>query len=119
MSMPGDFVGKLFAMTNTAHRAHLTTGAAPRHMWLDDFYKYLLDASDRYAEVYAGKFEIIRDILTVPMGNGDIVTLVSDDITWIETNYGEITKGNPALQNVVADILEHYYVARYKLMDLV
>ena len=118
MSMPGDFVGKLFAMTNTAHRAHLTTNSYARHMALGEFYEDLVELRDRYAEVYAGKFDVIRDILTVPMGNGDIQTLINEDITWIEASYGDLSQGNPSLQNIVADVLEAYYHVRYKLVNL-
>ena len=119
MSAAGDFVGLLFASRSLTHKAHLTTSVYARHIALGDFYDQIVGLADSFAETYAGKYGIIRDI-NVYCENDDRepADILREHLGWIENNRAQIAPGYSPIQNIIDEICAAYLQTLYKLENL-
>lgn len=128
-------MGLLFASRNEAHKAHLTTGMYSRHVALGDFYGGIIDLADTFAETYAGRYGVIRDINLEYESPGEevegssdaedatadmpIAPLLRSHMKWIEDNRDRIVPVNDRpMQNIMDEIVSHYLSTLYKLENL-
>lgn len=54
------FIGTLFHSRTQAHIAHLQTTSFAQHKALDEFYNDIVEYADSIAEMYQGKYGIIK-----------------------------------------------------------
>ena len=54
---PNKFIGLLFHSRDTMHLAHLNTTSFAEHKALNGYYNSILDLTDKFTEVYFGRFK--------------------------------------------------------------
>lgn len=116
-----DFVGRMFAIRDAAHLAHLSAkgkGSFAAHMALADFYDGLIDKLDPFIEAYQGYFGLIGPVKPVPYVRENIMDQIKGLAAWMEANCGEICRGKPALENIFQDIEALFATTFYKLKNL-
>lgn len=113
----GQLVGILFLARDMAHRAHLKTSSYAQHVALNGFYDNVLDAADKFAEAYQGQFGVKLSIpyIDASVFGGDIVTVLQQQSTLIESMRASVTDGNQPLSNIVDEIINVYQASLYML----
>ena len=61
---PGKFIGTLFHSRDAMHLAHLNTTSYAEHKALNAYYDGILDLTDKFTEVYFGRYK--RLAITIP-----------------------------------------------------
>lgn len=121
MTKAADLIAILFLARELTHREHLKVqgkGSYAKHVALNEFYEGVVDFADKFAEVYQGKFGIIKDIpLAENEFAGDIIEVLRSQVEWIDRVRDEITDYRP-LQNIIDEICGFYYSKLYKLEHL-
>ena len=108
-------IEKMFASRNAAHIEHWKTKSYATHKALGKFYEDVIDSLDKYVEAHQGTFGIVGDI----KGEVDnIAKQIHDDIIWLNKNRDEITKGIPALENIIDEIKGELARSIFKLRRL-
>ena len=110
-------ISRAFNARNVAHLEHWKTKSFSQHTALNDFYDSIIDQIDLLVEVYQGNFDIIKNI-TLKQNDKDILSLIEEDLVWLEDNYCEITQGVSSLENILDGLMEIYLKTRYKLKHL-
>jgi hypothetical protein len=59
----GKFLGMLFQSRDIMHLAHLNTSSFAEHKALNGYYDCILDLTDKFAEVYFGRFKRVEIIV--------------------------------------------------------
>lgn len=115
-----DFVGMLFLARDVAHSVHLNTRSFAKHMALNDFYHEIIEAADKFAEAYQGKYGLIGPISLMSANkNGNIVEFLQDQADEIEKiRYDVVDKACTPLHNIIDEILGVYLSTLYKLRFL-
>ena len=60
---PNKFIGQLFHSRDTMHIAHLQTTSFAEHKALNAYYDNILDLTDKFIEVYFGRFKRVEIII--------------------------------------------------------
>jgi hypothetical protein len=60
---PGKFIGLLFQSRNSMHIAHLQTTSFAEHKALGAYYDNILDLTDKFSEVYFGRFKRVEIVI--------------------------------------------------------
>ena len=60
---PGKFIGMLFQSRDMMHIAHLQTTSFAEHKALNGYYDSILDLTDKFSEVYFGRFKRVEIII--------------------------------------------------------
>lgn len=60
---PNKFIGLLFHSRDTMHIAHLQTTSFAEHKALGAYYDHILDLTDKFTEVYFGRFKRVEIII--------------------------------------------------------
>jgi Mg2+ and Co2+ transporter CorA len=60
---PGKFIGMLFQSRDMMHIAHLQTTSFAEHKALNGYYDGILDLTDKFSEVYFGRFKRVEIII--------------------------------------------------------
>lgn len=60
---PGKFIGMLFQSRDMMHIAHLQTTSFAEHKALNGYYEGILDLTDKFSEVYFGRFKRVEIII--------------------------------------------------------
>lgn len=116
---PEQFVGLMLDTRNQAHLEHWRTGSDEVHRALNDFYEQQLEATDLFVECYQGRFDTILQVATVQtVGTPTPIERLDADAKLIRENLAAISGGDPALGNVLQDLLAKYYKTLYKLRKL-
>ena len=114
----GEFTMFLFNVRTMAHIMHLNTRSHATHSALDEFYKGIVDLTDRFAEAAAGRFKTIQ----WPAALGDGLRSVSglEPVSYLEMVKNVIEKADDLieaddLENILAEMLELTTKTLYKL----
>lgn len=60
---PNKFIGMLFQSRDTMHIAHLQTTSFAEHKALGAYYDDILDLTDKFTEVYFGRFKRVEIVI--------------------------------------------------------
>jgi len=60
---PNKFIGMLFQSRDTMHIAHLQTTSFAEHKALGAYYDNILDLTDKFTEVYFGRFKRVEIVI--------------------------------------------------------
>lgn len=118
MNTAAEFVSKTMAVRTAAHLAHLRTRSYSQHKALEAFYDGVADLIDSYAEVYQGLFVPLQSFPEAPVSMQDPLMFVVDYTDALRKNRGALTHGEPALENIVDEIVDLCGRTIYKLRDL-
>lgn len=110
-------IATTFAARNQAHIEHWNTKSYAEHVALGDFYYGIIDAVDAFVECYQGKFGLVGKVKLVP-SNDKLLSMLKEDVVWMEDNREELCKGVGALCNLLDTIQELYLKTIYKLENL-
>jgi hypothetical protein len=110
-----DLIEKMFASRNAAHIAHWKTDSYSKHKALGKYYDSVVDILDKYVEAHQGTFGIVKE---VEGEVADVSKLIHDDIIWLNENRSKITKGVPALENIIDELTGMHMTTLYKLENL-
>ena len=115
-----DLVGTLFLSRDVAHSVHLNTRSFAKHSALNEFYDAIVDLADKFAEAYQGRHGLIGPItLMSAKKTGNIVEFLEDSLSEVEgMRYKVCEKTDTAIQNIIDEIVGHYYASLYKLRFL-
>jgi hypothetical protein len=108
-------IDKMFASRNAAHIEHWKTKSYAQHMALGDFYESVISSIDDYVEAHQGTFGLVG---SVKGEEADVTKLINDNLIWLNENRSEITKGVPALENLVDSLTDIHMKTLYKLENL-
>jgi len=113
--MVEDLITRMFEARNGAHLAHWKTDSFSKHESLGEFYEGVIDILDRYVEANMGGFGVIGKV------EGEVedpIQMVHDDLVWLTENREKITKGVPALGNILDELTGLHMKTLYKLQNL-
>ena len=115
-----EFVGTLFLARDMAHSIHLNTRSYAKHMALNGFYNDIVDAADKFAEMYQGRHGLIGPIKRVTVSrSSDITTFLQSSMESLEgARYDVCEKTDTPIQNVIDEIIGLYLSTLYKLRFL-
>lgn len=98
---PGKFIGTLFHSRNVMHIAHLQTTSFAEHKALNGYYDGILDLTDKFSEVYFGRFKRV-EIVIPEAKNMDAITHLKEMQSTIDTERNNYPS---ELQNILDEIL--------------
>ena len=114
-----ELVERVFLTRNLLHFAHLSTKSFAAHKALGEMYDSIIEHVDNIAEVYMGKFGLLKnlecDCAKVP---SDIITYIKDEAQWVDDNRMFICKGYKPVDNLIDGLLAEYSRTIYKLENL-
>lgn len=61
--IPGKFIGALFHSRDVMHIQHLQTTSFAEHKALNGYYDNILDLTDKFTEVYFGRFKRVEIVI--------------------------------------------------------
>lgn len=114
------FIGMMFLARDVAHSAHLNTRSYAKHKALGSFYDDIIDAADKFAEMYQGKYGLIGPIALMSADkSSNVLEFLERQADQIEkVRYDVVDKDCTVLQNVIDEIVGLYYTTIYKLKFL-
>jgi hypothetical protein len=114
-----EFVGLLFLSRDFAHSAHLNTDSFSQHMALGSFYDEIVDAADKFAEAYMGRYgKKIGDIPVLKTPTGDPLAVLKRHLSVVEETRDFIPSSDTPLNNIIDEIVGIYLSTIYKLTFL-
>lgn len=114
---PGDFVLGLMNARTVAHIAHLQTTSYAQHQALGAFYGGLVPLIDSFAEVYQGRYGLIKFNAASFKLERDPYALLDSVVAMLDAARAECKL--PALQNIIDEMIALADSTRYKLKNLV
>lgn len=120
MSSCDKFLGMLFLARDVTHSAHLNTRSFSKHKALGKFYPAIVDLTDKFAEMYQGKYGLIGPVMLMSADkSNNVLEFLERQATEIEdVRYKVVDKECTPLQNVIDEIVGLYYTTIYKLKFL-
>ena len=113
-----DLIGHLFLARDVTHSTHLNTRSYAKHKALGSFYGKIIDLADDLAESYQGRHGLIGPItLHSAKKTNNVVEFLEDSLKEVEEARKEYD-GDPALQNIIDEIIGLYLSVLYKLKFL-
>lgn len=117
--MINDLIERIFATRNAAHIEHWKTKSFAQHTALGEFYDSLIDSIDSIVEAHQGAFGLVSiGAIDKQPKVSNIVSHLEDDLLWIGENRDKITKGLPAIDNLLQSLEGLYLSTLYKLKNL-
>jgi DNA-binding ferritin-like protein len=115
-----DFVGMFFLARDVTHSVHLNTRNYSKHKALQKFYENIIDLADNFAEAYQGRNGMIGAItLQSSKKTTNVTEFLEDQLEDIEKyRYDICDKDDPALQNLIDEIITLYLSTLYRLKFL-
>jgi len=114
-----ELIERVFNTRTLLHFAHLSTKSYAAHKALGDMYDAIVDNVDEIAEVYMGKFGLLKDLeveaCKVP---SDIIRHIKEEAQWVDENRMFICKGYKPVDNLIDGLLATYSRTIYKLENL-
>lgn len=108
-------ITRVFKARNAAHASHWTTKSFAQHEALGDFYEDVIGAVDKYVEAHQGTFGQMQK---APDQVPNVTEMLRDELVWLTENRPKISKGVPALENLLDELAAVYMKALYKLENL-
>lgn len=116
----------MFLSRDVAHRVHWKTkgrGSFAQHMALGSFYDDVVDAADKIAEAYMGRYGSLGDVPFMEPGEkptkDNVDTLLENYMDMIEEGRFEACdKDDTPLQNLIDEAVGLYLTTLYKLRNL-
>jgi hypothetical protein len=117
---PADFIGTLFLARDVAHSVHLNTRSFAKHSALQSFYDEIIDLTDKFAETYQGRHNLIGPIsLMSATKTNNIIEFLQGSMAEIEKcRYEVCDKSDTPIQNIIDEIVGLYLSTIYKLRFL-
>lgn len=114
------FLGTLFLARDVAHSAHLNTRSYAKHKALGKFYPEIIDLTDKFAEMYQGKYGLIGPVVLMSADkSNNVLEFLERQVEQImKTRYDVVDRECTPLQNVIDEIVGLYYATIYKLKFL-
>lgn len=112
-----ELISRVFATRNLVHLEHWRTKSFSQHMALGDLYNALIEDVDSIVEAYQGAFGLVKPELELAKEK-DILSRLEADMVYISDNRKKITKGLPAIDNLLQGLEHSYLIAIYKLKNL-
>jgi hypothetical protein len=109
-----ELVRMVFETRNQAHLQHWRESSGFSHETLGTFYDDLIDNIDDIVEAHQGLF----DLVNVEDDSAGIESKIKDDLLFISKSRKEITKGIPAIDNLLQNLEHTYMKTLYKLTRL-
>jgi hypothetical protein len=113
-----DFISRVLAARDAAHREHWRTKSYSAHMALGEFYDQVLDALDEVVETYQGQFGIVGDFTVQTKKVSDIAGYLRDEVDWIQSVRDVIANDDPAVLNLIDGLCAIYLRCLYRLENL-
>ena len=115
-----DFVGLLFLARDVAHSVHLNTRSFAVHKATQKFYQGIVGLADDFAEAWMGRHGLIGPVSLMSADkNRDLVEFLEDQLEKIAVGrYEFCDREETAIQNIIDEIVGHYYATLYKLRFL-
>lgn len=111
-------IEKVFSTRNAAHIEHWGTKSFAQHEALGEFYEDVISSIDKLVEAYKGVEDLAKDGAFKKQENViDIISRLEDDLSFIDDNRKDITKGRQALDNILQELEGVYMTALYKLKN--
>lgn len=105
-----ELIARGFCARNYAHEIHLQTRKFATHSALGDFYEGVVPALDSLAECYQGRFGVLERFRDCrPDRTHHIRDWLRVEADWICENCDALAKGDPAIGNLIQDVLSIYY----------
>lgn len=117
LKAPGDFVLALMNARTVAHIAHLQSTSYAQHVALGEFYEGLVPLIDSFAEVYQGRYGLIKFNAASFKLERDTYVLLDGVCSMLDAARTECKL--PALQNIIDEMVALADSTRYKLKNLV
>ena len=114
------FIARAFAARNAAHLAHWKVtgeGSYAKHQALGVFYDQLIDLLDTYVEAHQGAFGLVGKVEGEKEPQ-DIADALRAELLWLTENRSKISRGVPALENILDEISALHMSTLYKLENL-
>lgn len=116
----------MFLSRDVAHRVHWKTkgrGSFSQHMALGSFYDDVVDAADKIAEAYMGRYGSLGDVPFMEPSEkptkDNVDTLLENHMDMIEEGRFEACeKDDTPLQNIIDEAVGLYLTTLYKLRNL-
>jgi len=99
--IPGKFIGMLFQSADMMHIAHLQTTSFAEHKALNGYYDGILDLTDKFSEVYFGRYKRV-EIVIPESKNAPAVEHLREMQQTIDS---ERTNYSSELQNIMDEML--------------
>jgi len=98
---PGKFIGMLFQSRDMMHIQHLQTTSFAEHKALNGYYDNILDLTDKFTEVYFGRFKRVE--LVIPEAKVCAASEhMKDMLALLE---GERNNYTSELQNIIDEMI--------------
>ena len=110
-----ELIARVFKLRNESHVAHWKTKSYSEHQALGELYDGIIDHLDNYVEAYQGGLGVIGKMQE---DVENISKCVRDDIIWLTENRSKISKGVPALENILDELTGLHMKTLYKLENL-
>lgn len=108
-------IEKMFQARNAAHIRHWKTDSYAQHKALGHYYDGVIDGLDKMVEAYQGAFGLVGRL---EGEQPDVVKMINDELIWLNENRAAISKGVPALENILDDLTALHMTTLYKLENL-
>lgn len=115
---PDEFISQTMAVRTAAHLAHLRTRSYSQHKALQAFYDGIVDLIDDYAEIYQGLFAPLQKFPEQVVPKQDPLMFIVDYTDRLRAGRAELAMGEPALENIIDEIVALCGRTIYKLRDL-
>jgi len=115
-----DFVGILFLARDVTHSVHLNTRSYSKHKALQKFYENIIELADNFAEAYQGRHGLMGPItLQTAKKTTNVIDFLQNQLEEIETDrYKICDETDPAIQNLIDEVIALYLSTLYKLRFL-
>lgn len=110
-----EMIKRSFEIRNSAHVQHWITKSYSEHKTLGHFYEDVIDLLDKYVETYIGGVEPIKDVEGVDPAT---IKKIEEEMLWLAKNRSALSKGAPALENILDDLVGMYARTLNKLENL-
>ena len=114
--MIAPLIERMFHSRNAAHIEHWKTSSRSDHMALEEYYKEVVELTDKFVEASMGAFGKLKE--KVDGEEKDVAKVIHDDIIWLNANRESITGGIPALGNIIDELTGLHMSVLYKLENL-
>lgn len=108
-------IKKQFEARDASHLGHWATKSYAQHEALGDFYSDVVSATDKLVEAHQALFGLVK---TDAKSGDELVEMMKMNIIWLTENREKITRGVPALGNLLDELSGTYLKALYKLENL-
>lgn len=98
---PGKFIGTLFHSRDAMHIAHLQTTSFAEHKALNGYYDNILDLTDKFSEVYFGRFKRV-EIVIPEAKNMDAISHLKEMQSIVDSERNNYPS---EIQNIMDEIL--------------